>query len=58
MQVNDEADPVPVLQLVLAVGTAEQLLPLAESMKYPSLQVVQVYVNDSLEKLVIRVYSL
>lgn len=49
MQVNDEVDPVPVLQLVLAVGTAEQLLLLAESMKYPSLQVVQVYVNEPLE---------
>lgn len=46
MQVKEEVEPVPVLQLVLAVGTTEQLLLLLVSMKYPSTQVVQVVEED------------
>lgn len=42
MHVNAVVEPVPVLQLVFAVGTIEQLLELAVFMKYPSTQVVQV----------------
>lgn len=42
MHVKAEVEPVPVLQLVLAAGTIEQLPPLPVSRKYPFKQVVQV----------------